>query len=108
MVQRGEGDERGESDVVQRAREFLQRVVDTLREKNRLYGNSAVDPLRIFSRAPIDEQLKVRIDDKLSRLARGRGQDDEDVLLDLCGYIALLASLPKNSRGDGAGTGAEL
>jgi hypothetical protein len=35
----------------------------------------------------------VYIDDKLSRLARGSGCDDEDVILDLCGYLALLAAV---------------
>jgi len=36
------------------------------------YGNLALAPLRIFSRADPVEQLNVRIDDKLSRIARGR------------------------------------
>lgn len=62
-------------------------------EKNTGYGNSALDPVRIFSRASPDEQLLVRIDDKLSRIARGAGllATDEDVLRDLAGYFALLA-----------------
>ena len=42
-----------------------------LLEKNLSYGNSALAPLRIFSRADPVEQLNVRIDDKLSRIARG-------------------------------------
>jgi len=39
--------------------------------KNAAYGNSALQPVRIFSKADAVEQLRVRIDDKLSRLARG-------------------------------------
>jgi len=57
--------------------------------KNRAYGNSALDPLRIFSKADPIEQLKVRIDDKLSRIARGIAAG-EDVTLDLIGYLVLL------------------
>ena len=35
------------------------------------------------------EQIRVRIDDKLSRLARGQAAG-EDVVLDLIGYLVLL------------------
>lgn len=58
-------------------------------EKNVKYGNSAIDPVRIFSSCNPDEQLNVRIDDKLSRVARGKGKDDEDVSLDIIGYLVL-------------------
>lgn len=44
----------------------LETIGEMLEEKNRMYGNSALEPLRIFSKAPPDEQLNVRIDDKLS------------------------------------------
>ena len=57
--------------------------------KNAAYGNSAIQPLRIFSRADSVEQIKVRLDDKLSRLARGTAAG-EDVELDLLGYLILL------------------
>lgn len=68
---------------------------DAIREmllaKNAAYGNSATDPVRIFSRASADEQLRVRIDDKLSRLAKGKADAfGEDVVLDLIGYLVLL------------------
>jgi hypothetical protein len=59
-------------------------------EKNEAYGNSALEPLRVFSRADAAEQIKVRIDDKLSRLARGDGTGDEDATKDLIGYLVLL------------------
>ena len=64
-------------------------LAELLVRKNRAYGNSALEPVRIFSRAPTDEQIRVRIDDKLSRLARGAA-DGEDVELDLLGYLILL------------------
>ncbi len=62
---------------------------DMLHEKNRAYGNSALDPVRIFSKADPEEQLRVRLDDKLSRLARGSAAG-EDVELDLLGYLILI------------------
>lgn len=57
--------------------------------KNRAYGNSALEPLRVFSRASAREQILVRIDDKLSRLARGEAAG-EDTVADLRGYLTLL------------------
>lgn len=60
-----------------------------LLEKNQAYGDSALNPVRVFSKADTVEQIKVRIDDKLSRLARGKAAG-EDVVLDLAGYLVLL------------------
>jgi hypothetical protein len=60
-----------------------------LLKKNAAYGNSALDPMRVFSRASSEEQILVRIDDKLSRLARGSAAG-EDVIADLLGYLVLL------------------
>ena len=50
------------------------------------------NPVRVFSKVEKDEQLKVRIDDKLSRLMRGNDsmEADEDIVKDLIGYLALL------------------
>jgi len=64
-------------------------VKEMLLEKNRAYGDSALDPVRVFSKASTVEQILVRIDDKLSRLARGSA-DGEDVERDLLGYLVLL------------------
>jgi len=67
---------------------------DNLKElllaKNRRYGDSALSPLRIFSKADVVEQIRVRIDDKLSRLANPQADEDEDVIQDLLGYLVLL------------------
>lgn len=67
----------------------LGEVERMLTEKNRAYGDSALNPLRVFSRAEPIEQIKIRIDDKISRLARGNG-DTEDTEMDLLGYLVLL------------------
>lgn len=61
-----------------------------LLEKNRAYGNSALEPVRVFSRADSAEQIRVRIDDKLSRLMRGGEFPGDDTVLDLIGYFILL------------------
>ena len=77
--------------TVERIHQVLSRIETLLVERNAAYGDSALNPVRIFSRAAPTEQLKVRLDDKLSRIARGRDvADTEDVLLDLVGYLVLL------------------
>jgi hypothetical protein len=74
--------------------EDIAAVCDELREflleKNRKYGDSALTPTRIFSRADLIEQIKVRIDDKLSRMKNRADDEDEDVEWDLLGYLILL------------------
>jgi len=56
--------------------------------KNRAYGNSAFDPIRIFSKADAREQILVRLDDKISRMARGQAAG-EDTPRDAQGYLTL-------------------
>lgn len=66
-------------------------LTDWLVKKNEQYGSSAFDPVRIFSKADLVEQIKVRLDDKLSRLARGNDsmETDDDVIRDLAGYLII-------------------
>ena len=65
-------------------------ILDMLIQKNRAYGDSALDPVRIFSKANAIEQLLVRIDDKLSRFARGTDYPGDNDIDDLIGYLVLL------------------
>ena len=65
-------------------------IADLLIEKNRKYGNSALDPERIFSGASSTEAIRVRIDDKLSRIKTSDPDDQEDSITDLIGYLVLL------------------
>lgn len=67
-------------------------------EKNRKYGDSALSPSRIFSRASSKEQLKVRIDDKLTRLANQEPDEDEDVIFDLLGYLVIYKIAEKREQ----------
>lgn len=74
-------------------------VKDLLIEKNRKYGNSALEPVRIFSKADPVEAIKVRIDDKISRLRNEQNDEDEDVVKDLMGYLILL-QVAKKMKGE--------
>ena len=68
----------------------VENIVNMLEIKNRKYGNSALNPVRVFSKANAIEQLLVRIDDKISRLQNQQIDEDEDVIDDLIGYLFLL------------------
>ncbi len=71
--------------------EVLNEIKEMLISKNSKYGNSAIEPLGIFSNLSPEEGLKVRIDDKLKRIKNGSlEKDDEDVINDLIGYLVLL------------------
>ena len=65
-------------------------IAHMLIKKNIAYGNSALDPVRIFSKADPKEQLYVRIDDKLSRLMKGTDYPGDNDIDDLIGYLVLL------------------
>ena len=60
-----------------------------LTEKNKRYGNSALEPLRVFNRADASNGIMVRIDDKLSRIKNSDKLRKNDVS-DLIGYLVLL------------------
>tara|TARA_R100000700_G_C3124029_1_gene111882 strand:- start:440 stop:745 length:306 start_codon:yes stop_codon:yes gene_type:complete len=62
-----------------------------LLEKNANYGNSALEPLGIFSKLNAAEAIQARIDDKLARISnKGLNDATEDTLDDLIGYLILL------------------
>ncbi len=64
-------------------------LADLLVNKNRKYGDSALKPKQIFSKADPIEQINVRIDDKLSRIESNQSDDEEDAEWDLLGYLVL-------------------
>ena len=83
-----------DSQIVQEEiKKVCSEIAELLISKNKKYGNSALEPKRIFSSASPIEQINVRIDDKLSRIANqlsmARGDEDEDVEKDLIGYLVL-------------------
>ena len=66
-------------------------VVALLKSKNKAYGNTALDPVQIFSRLDATEALCARIDDKIMRIKnKGINDQTEDTVDDLIGYLLLL------------------
>ena len=71
-------------------KEVISEVTDLLIEKNRAYGDSAINPSNIFSNGDALDSLGARIDDKLMRIKNtGITDETEDTLMDLIGYLVL-------------------
>ena len=68
----------------------MSNITEMLIAKKRAYGDSALEPVRMFSKNDNIEQLYVRIDDKLSRVQRGHEYPGDDTIFDLVGYLVLL------------------
>jgi hypothetical protein len=75
----------------------LNEIRDMLLHKNDSYGNSALNPIRIFSKADKLEGIRVRLDDKLSRMVNSP-EDEEDTELDFLGYLIMLRIGKKNEK----------
>jgi|25BtaG_2_1085352.scaffolds.fasta_scaffold01921_4 uncharacterized protein (DUF302 family) len=76
----------------------MESIHDLLIEKNRKYGNSALAPCRIFAKSDAVEQLRVRIDDKLNRIMNRQADEDEDVEVDLIGYLLMMQIAKRRKR----------
>jgi hypothetical protein len=79
-----------ESEFAQRVRAVLGEVGDLLIAKNKAYGDSALNPVGIFARGNAEDLIRVRIDDKLSRIRNAPEAFGEDAVMDLLGYLVLL------------------
>ena len=64
-------------------------IAEMLIKKNVSYGNSALNPVRIFSKADPKEQLMVRLDDKLSRIKNAESFPGDNDIDDMTGYLVL-------------------
>ena len=66
-------------------------IIELLIEKNKSYGDSALEPANVFGSGSAVDNLCARIDDKLMRIKnhgfRGYGEDN---VKDLIGYLILL------------------
>lgn len=64
-------------------------LAEMLRTKNRKYGDSALSPIHVFSKAPAGDQLRTRLDDKVSRVMNSDEVRKNDIA-DIMGYLVLL------------------
>lgn len=64
-------------------------IKELLLEKNIRYGDSALDPMKVFSKFDATDSICIRLDDKLKRIANSNDLRKNDVA-DIIGYLVLL------------------
>lgn len=69
---------------------FCEQFKKILLEKNKRYGNSALEPIRVASKLSPEQGILLRIDDKIKRIRNSESPRKND-FIDLAGYIVLLA-----------------
>lgn len=87
------GPDRGEGVVRDLIRSVCDELRDFLLEKNASYGNSALEPIGVFSKLDAREGILLRIDDKLKRIRNGKSYPGDNDVKDLAGYLILLMVL---------------
>ncbi len=74
------------------SQEKISKIYDSLKafslEKNRRYGDSALNPIKIFSKANASNSILIRLDDKVSRIKNSDKIRKNDVC-DIMGYLML-------------------
>jgi hypothetical protein len=68
---------------------ILNSVSEVLIEKNRKYGNAALEPIGLFYKGDSTTSITIRIDDKISRVRNAEELRKND-MFDLLGYSILL------------------
>lgn len=71
--------------------EITEQLCDMLLHKNMKYGDSALHPIRIFSKLEAGNSICQRLDDKISRIKNSDKLSKNDVV-DLMGYLTLLCA----------------
>lgn len=64
-------------------------IARVLKEKNKRYGNSALNPLGAFSKLSAEDAIRIRLDDKLMRVINSDELRKNDIA-DIIGYLNLL------------------
>ena len=75
--------------AAEKAADYLREIANLLLVKAASYGNSLEHPVHVFSQLSPRDAVRVRIDDKLSRIAAGGLYPGDDNRTDLIGYLAL-------------------
>lgn len=73
---------------------ILNSIGKFLKEKNKRYGNSALEPSNMFFKGNSEEGIRIRIDDKLKRIKNSDVLRKNDIV-DLIGYLIILCITKK-------------
>lgn len=80
-----------ENDTQNKINEIMEAMQDLLLSKNRLYGNSALNPKQIFYKGDAVNSILIRLDDKLGRIMANTDEKPRiNDVADIIGYCTLL------------------
>lgn len=80
-----------ETDTRNKINEIMEAIEDLLLYKNRLYGNSALNPKQIFYKGDAVNSILIRLDDKLGRIMANTDEKPRiNDVADIIGYCTLL------------------
>lgn len=80
-----------ENDTQNKINEIMEAMQDLLLYKNRLYGNSALNPKQIFYKGDAVNSILIRLDDKLGRIMANTDEKPRiNDVADIIGYCTLL------------------
>jgi hypothetical protein len=82
----------GLTETQKKIQQVTESMCRLLLEKNRRYGDSALSPKNIFSKLPAGETIRIRLDDKLSRIMANKGEPRKNDFSDLLGYLVLFCA----------------
>lgn len=79
------------NDTQNKINEIMEAMRDLLLSKNRLYGNSALNPKHIFYKGDAVNSILIRLDDKLGRIMANTDEKPRiNDVADIIGYCTLL------------------
>ena len=79
------------TDTQERIAEILEAMKDLLLYKNQKYGDSAINPKKIFYKGDSTNSILIRLDDKLGRIISNAEEKPRiNDIADILGYCTLL------------------
>lgn len=78
------------TDTQKKIKEICDEISDLLIEKNKKYGNSALEPKNIFYKGNAENSILIRLDDKIGRIINNKDGIRTNDIVDIIGYLILL------------------
>lgn len=78
------------TDTQKKIKEICDEIAKLLIDKNKKYGNSALEPKNIFYKGNAENSILIRLDDKIGRIINSNDGIRTNDIVDIIGYLVLL------------------
>lgn len=79
-----------DNETQKKIKEICDEISKLLIDKNKKYGNSALEPKNIFYKGNAENSILIRLDDKIGRIINNSGEIRTNDVVDIIGYLVLL------------------